>query len=48
MNPDSLAAENKDVIHIYDYHPFVNEFSEDVIHHHLEHCQAASETKEHD
>src|SRR5882724_4343618 len=43
-----LATKNEDVVHVDDYNSFVNEFSEDVIHHRLERCRAVSETKEHD
>src|SRR5882724_4452632 len=43
-----LATKDEDVVHVDDYNSFVNEFSEDVIHHHLECCWAVSETKEHD
>jgi len=46
-----LATENEDVIHTDDYHPFFNEFLEDIIHiihHFLEYHQAVSETKEND
>ena len=43
-----LAAEDEDVIHVDDHNSFVDELSEDVVHHHLEHCWAVSETKEHD
>ena len=39
-----LATEDEDVVHVDDYNPFVYELSEDVIHHHLECCQAVSET----
>src|SRR5882724_7341998 len=42
-----LATENEDVIHVDDYNSFVDELSEDVIHHHLECRWAVSETKEH-
>ena len=42
-----LAPKDEDVVHVDDYNSFVNELSEDVIHHHLEHHQAVSETKEH-
>src|SRR5882724_12377161 len=31
-----LATENEDVVHVDDYNSFINEFSEDVVHHHLE------------
>src|SRR5882672_8298368 len=43
-----LATKDEDVVHIDDHNSFINELSEDVIHHHLEHCRAVSETKEHD
>src|SRR5882724_5466058 len=43
-----LATENEDIVHVDDYNSFIDELSEDVIHHHLECCQAVSETKEHD
>src|SRR5882672_9914189 len=43
-----LSTEDEDVIHIDDYNSFVDELLEDVIHHHLEHHRAVSETKEHD
>jgi len=43
-----LAVENEDVIHVDYYDSFIDEFSEDVVHHCLECCQAVSETKEHD
>ena len=43
-----LATKDEDVIHVDDYNSFINEFSEDVIHHRLEHRRAVSETKEHD
>src|SRR5882724_4548632 len=43
-----LATKNEDVVHVDDYNSFVDELSEDVIHHRLEHRQAVSETKEHD
>jgi len=42
-----LAAKDEDVIHVNNHDSFVYEFSEDVIHHHLECCQV-SEAKEHD
>ena len=42
-----LAAEDVDVIHVDDCNSFINELSEDVIHH-LEHRWAVSGTKEHD
>jgi len=38
-----LATENEDVIHVDDYNSFINELSEDVIHHHLERRWAVSE-----
>ena len=44
----SLATKNEDVIHVYDYDPFIYELSEDVIPHHLECHQTIGETKEHD
>src|SRR5882672_340987 len=43
-----LAAKYEDVIHVDDHNAFIDELSEDVIHHHLECHQAVSETKEHD
>src|SRR5882724_2074447 len=43
-----LATKNEDVVHVYDYNSFIDELSEDVIHHRLENCWAVSETKEHD
>jgi len=43
-----MAAENEDVVHIDDYHCFIDEFSEDVINNHLEHLHAVSETKEYE
>jgi len=43
-----LAAKDEDVGHVDDYDSFIDEFSEDVIHHCLECHQAVSETKEHD
>jgi len=43
-----LATKDEDVVHVDDHNSFINELSEDVIHHHLEHRQAVSETKEHD
>jgi len=42
-----LATKYEDVVHVNDHDSFVYEFSEDVIHHHLECCQV-SEAKEHD
>src|SRR5882724_6173341 len=33
------ATEDEDVVHIDSHNPFVHEFFEDVIHHHLESCQ---------
>ena len=41
-------AEDEDVVHVDTHDSLINEFLEDVIHHHLEHCWAVSETKEHD
>ena len=41
------AAKDEDVIHVYDYDSLIYEFSEDVIHHCLEHFWAIIETKEH-
>src|SRR5882672_4029909 len=43
-----LATKDEDVVHVDDYNSFVNELSEDVIHHCLECRRAVSETKEHD
>src|SRR5882724_4754865 len=43
-----LATKDEDVVHVDDYNSFINESSENVIHHRLECCQAVSETKEHD
>jgi len=43
-----LATEDEDVIHVNDHDSFVDEFSEDVIHHHLECHWAISEAQEHD
>ena len=43
-----LATEYEDVIHADYYHSFIDELSEDAIHHCLEHCQTVSETKEHE
>jgi len=43
-----LAAEDEDVIHVNNHNSFIYEFSEDVIHHHLECHQAVSEAEEHD
>ena len=43
-----LANKDEDVVHVDDYNSFVNEFSEDVVHHRLERRWAVSETKEHD
>jgi len=42
------AAKDEDVVHVYDYDSLIYEFSEVVIHHHLECHWAISETKEHD
>src|SRR5882672_181475 len=39
---------HNNVIHVDDHNSFIDELLEDVIHHHLEHFQAVSETKEHD
>jgi len=39
-----LPTEYEDVIHINNYDSLVNEFSEDLIHHCLEHLWAVSET----
>src|SRR5882724_6615156 len=44
----SLAAKDEDVIHVNNHNSFIYEFSEDVIHHHLECHQAVSEAEEHD
>ena len=44
----SLATEDEDVIHANDHDSFIYEFSEDVIHHCLEHLWAVSEAKEYD
>ncbi len=42
------AGVDKDVIHIaYDL-AIVDEISEDIIHHHLEHCRGVTQSKEHD
>ena len=39
---------DKDIIHIaYDL-AIVDEISEDIIHHHLEHCRGVTQSKEHD
>ena len=43
-----LAAEYEDVVHVDDHNSFVDELSEDVIHHHLECHRTVGETKEHD
>src|SRR5882724_12044105 len=43
-----LATENEDVIHIDGHYSFINEFLEDVIHHHLECGRTVCEAKEHD
>src|SRR5882672_10250927 len=43
-----LATKDEDVIHVDDYNSFIDELSEDVIHHHLECRWAVSETTEHD
>src|SRR5467141_2105605 len=43
-----LATKSEDVIHVDDYNSFVDDLSEDVIHHHLECHWAVSEAKEHD
>src|SRR5882672_3571887 len=43
-----LAAKDEDVIHVDDHNSFVDELSEDVVHHHLEFHWTVSETKEHD
>jgi len=43
-----LAAEDKDVVHVDDHNPFVNELSEDVVHTSSGTLLAVSETKEHD
>src|SRR5882672_6862829 len=43
-----LATEYEDVVHVDDHDSFIDELSEDVIHHHLECRQAVSETKEND
>src|SRR5882672_3289022 len=43
-----LTAKDEDVVHVNDHNSFIDELSEDVIHHCLEHRQAVSETKEHD
>jgi len=43
-----LAAKDEDIVHVDDHNSFVYEFSEDVIHHHLECFQTVSETKEHE
>src|SRR5882724_10485275 len=43
-----LATKDEDVVHVDDYNSFVNELSEDVVHHCLECRWAVSETKEHD
>src|SRR5882724_11233805 len=43
-----LATKNEDVIHVDDYNLFIDELSEDVIHHCLEYRRAVSETKEYD
>jgi len=40
-----LTAKDEDFIHVDDYDSFVNELSEDVIHHCLEHRWTVSETK---
>src|SRR5882724_7079693 len=44
----SLAAETEDVVHIDGHYSFINEFLEDVIHHHLECGGTVHEAKEHD
>src|SRR5882724_8964012 len=31
-----LATEPEDVVHVDDYNSFINELSEDVVHHHLD------------
>ena len=43
-----LTTKDEDVVHVYDHNSLFYKFSEDVVHHHLEHCWAVSETKEHD
>ena len=44
----SLAAKDEDVIHVNNHNSFIYEFSEDVIHYHLECCQPVSEAEEYD
>ena len=40
--------EHEDVVHEADGTPLVDEVSEDIIHHGLEHCWGVAEAKEHD
>jgi len=44
----SLATKDEDIIHVDDHNTFVDELSEDIIHHCLENCQTIGQTKEHD
>jgi len=42
------SAEDEDVIHVDNHDSLIDEFLEDVVHHHLECCWTISETEEHD
>ena len=43
----SLTAKDEDVVHIDDDYPLVNEFFEEVIHHHMEGGGTVCQAKEH-
>ena len=43
-----LAAEDEDVVYIDGHYAFIDEFLEDVVHHHLECGRTVREAEEHD
>ena len=43
----SLTTKNEDVVHVDGDHPLINEFFEEVIHHHLEGGRTVLQAEEH-